>query len=195
MASNEIHLDGPSTRMGRGVKRAHPIVLNGLEDTAEEINSDYLCPVCLDLISEAHVTKCGHTFCHACLVCSIETDKRCPKCNFAIDSVENIFPNHTVNQQILKQRRAVDLQTAFAKRHKSAALSELRNYLSFDSSCLSVSDISDLISILQEKRDQMENASKRNKYELMKDFLSELRKKKEKREENEKRMEIRIIKD
>lgn len=179
MASNETHLDGPSTRMGRGVKRAHPIVLNGLEDTAEEINSDYLCPVCLDLISEAHVTKCGHTFCHACLVCSIETDKRCPKCNFAIDSVENIFPNHTVNQQILKQRRAVDLQTAFAKRHKSAALSELRNYLSFDSSCLSVSDISDLISILQEKRDQMENASKRNKYELMKDFLSELRKHKE----------------
>lgn len=181
MASGETtRLDGSNLRVpGRGGKRPHPPVVNGIESTDEEINSDYLCPVCLDLISEAHMTKCGHTFCRACLVRSIESSKRCPKCNFGVDSVDHIFPNHTVNQQILKQRRISDLQVAFAKRHKSAALSELRNYLSFDSSFFGLSDISQIISILQEKKDQLEATSLRNKYDLMKDFLAELRKHKE----------------
>ncbi|XP_071512964.1 E3 ubiquitin-protein ligase COP1-like isoform X1 [Panulirus ornatus] len=180
MASSETRLEGSNTRMtGRGVKRAHPVVLNGLEGTAEEKNSDYLCPVCLDLISEAHITKCGHTFCRGCLVSSIESNKRCPKCNFSVESTDHIFPNHTVNQQILKQRRSADLQAAFTKKNKTAALSELRNYLSFNSSCLGISDITHIISILQEKKEQLEAASVQNKYELMKDFLSELRKQKE----------------
>merc|ERR1711962_1041574 len=100
-----------NTRMaGRGVKRRQPLVLNGLEETAEKKNSDYLCLVCFDLISEAHMTKCGHTFCRVCLERSIETNRRCPKCNFNVDSTDNIFPNHAVNQQILKQRRAMNLE-------------------------------------------------------------------------------------
>ena len=181
MASGEAtRLDGPNMRVvGRGGKRPHPPVVNGIESTDEEINSDYLCPVCLDLISEAYMTKCGHTFCHACLVQSIETNRRCPKCSFGVESTDHIFPNHTVNQQILKQRRMSDLQVAFAKRNKTAAFTELRKYLSFDSSCFGLSDLTHIIGILQEKKEQLEATSLQNKYLLMKDFLSELQKHKE----------------
>ena len=31
-------------------------------------NMDYVCPICFDLISEAHITRCGHTFCYSCLL-------------------------------------------------------------------------------------------------------------------------------
>lgn len=180
MASNETRLEGSSSRVnGRGVKRANPIVLNGLEGTDEEKNSDYLCPVCLDLISEAHMTKCGHTFCYKCLVNSIESNKRCPKCSFTVESIDHIFPNHTVNQQVLKQRRLADLHAAFTKKNNVAALSELRNNLSFETSSLGISDITHIINILQEKKEQLEAASMHNKFQLMKDFLATLKKRKE----------------
>lgn len=180
MASNETRLEGSSSRVnGRGVKRANPIVLNGLEGTAEEKNSDYLCPVCLDLISEAHMTKCGHTFCYKCLVNSIESNKRCPKCSFTVESNDHIFPNHTVNQQILKQRRLADLHAAFTKKNNAAALSELRNNLSFEAASLGLGDITHIINILQEKKEQLEAASVHNRFQLMKDFLATLKKRKE----------------
>ncbi|CAL4062949.1 unnamed protein product, partial [Meganyctiphanes norvegica] len=164
---------------GRGVKRRQPLVLNGLEETAEEKNSDYLCLVCFDLISEAHMTKCGHTFCRVCLERSIETNRRCPKCNFNVDSTDNIFPNHTVNQQILKQRRAMNLETAFSKRNKCSALGELKNFLSIESASLCHSEIIQMIQILKDKREQLEVNSSRMKYELMKDFFTQLQKQKE----------------
>ncbi|KAK3851448.1 hypothetical protein Pcinc_041899 [Petrolisthes cinctipes] len=183
MSNNETRLEGGGSSGGgragaRGVKRPNPFVLNGLDGTLEEKNSDYLCPVCLDLISEAHMTKCGHTFCRTCLVTSIQANKRCPKCNFSVESTDAIFPYHTVNLQVLKQRRLADLRAAFTKRNKTAALSELRNYLSFETSCLGISDITHIITILQEKKKQLEAASEQSKYELMKDFLCELLKQK-----------------
>lgn len=56
-------------------------------------NMDYICPICFDLIrytkttrlrmsphlfpcSEAHITKCGHTFCYSCLLQTIEQNGR-----------------------------------------------------------------------------------------------------------------------
>ena len=39
-------------------------------------NMDYVCPICFDLISEAHITRCGHTFCYSCLLQTIEQTAR-----------------------------------------------------------------------------------------------------------------------
>ena len=30
-------------------------------------NNDYLCPICFEFLQEAYMTRCGHTFCHACM--------------------------------------------------------------------------------------------------------------------------------
>jgi hypothetical protein len=47
----------------------------------KESNPHFTCPVCFDLISEATITKCGHTYCSKCIQKSIEMSKKCPKCN------------------------------------------------------------------------------------------------------------------
>ena len=173
-------LTGTSTRMSKqGVKRPHSPVLNGLDKTCEDVSTDYLCPVCLDLINEAYITKCGHTFCHTCLDRSIDTNGRCPKCNFTVYSSEDIFPNHMVNQQIIKHRRVMKIKQAFSRKNKLAVISELKNYLSLDFTNLEPSDLQQMISMLTERKEQLESKNDSTKYELLKNFLVDLYKKKE----------------
>ena len=33
--------------------------LNGIKNTSEKTDSEFLCPVCFEVIIEAHITKCG----------------------------------------------------------------------------------------------------------------------------------------
>ena len=42
----------------------------------QEKNVNFLCPICFELINEAHMTRCGHTFCYACLLRTIEQTAR-----------------------------------------------------------------------------------------------------------------------
>ena len=44
--------------------------------TPQDKNMDYLCPICFELITEAHMTRCGHTFCYPCLLQTIEQSAR-----------------------------------------------------------------------------------------------------------------------
>lgn len=41
--------------------------LGGLGGSLEDKDCDLLCPVCFELIDEAYVTRCGHSFCYACI--------------------------------------------------------------------------------------------------------------------------------
>lgn len=61
----------------------------------------YTCPICFDLISEATITRCGHTFCHKCIQKSIDINKQCPRCNAQI-SEDQTFPNFLLNELISK---------------------------------------------------------------------------------------------
>ena len=42
----------------------------------QDKNMGYLCPICSELITEAHMTICGHTFCYRCL---LEIVKQCAR--------------------------------------------------------------------------------------------------------------------
>ena len=48
----------------------------GLTTSPQDKNMDYLCPICFELITEAHMTRCGHTFCYPCLIQTIEQTAR-----------------------------------------------------------------------------------------------------------------------
>ncbi|GCB81822.1 hypothetical protein scyTo_0021895, partial [Scyliorhinus torazame] len=50
-------------------------------------------PICFEMIEEAHMTKCGHSFCYKCIRQSLEVSNRCPKCNYVIDNVDQLYPN------------------------------------------------------------------------------------------------------
>ena len=158
---------------GKGVKRSHP-VLGGFEESSSDVFSDYICPVCLDLITEAYMTSCGHTFCRNCLIKSIETNKRCPKCTFMIYNTSNIFPNHMVSQQILKYKGAFDLKQSLSRKNKISAISELKKYVTSDLSCLGEHDLTEMISILLETRGKLNANSDKSKLELLRSFLTEL---------------------
>ncbi|KAF9412209.1 hypothetical protein HW555_009232 [Spodoptera exigua] len=65
---------------------------------------DLLCPVCFELIDEAYVTRCGHSFCYACISKAVELHRRCPKCGAALASREHIFPNFLLNEVVARRR-------------------------------------------------------------------------------------------
>lgn len=50
------------------------------QTTSKIVNPYFSCPVCFELISEATITKCGHTYCSKCIQKSIEISAKCPKC-------------------------------------------------------------------------------------------------------------------
>ena len=62
-------------------------------------------PICFDMIEEAYMTKCGHSFCYKCIHQSLEDNNRCPKCNYVVDNIDHLYPNFLVNELILKQKQ------------------------------------------------------------------------------------------
>ena len=167
-----------SRTKGTGVKRPYPVLLlNDVEDSVTNVSSDLMCPVCFDLINEAHMTTCGHTFCRVCLIKSIETNRRCPKCTVVINC-DNMFPNHLVNQQIQNHKRLIDLKSSFERKNKVSAISELKNFISSDLSGLGTNDLTEMISALQDRRYQLKAKSEETRLNLLKTFLMELNQRK-----------------
>lgn len=80
-----------------------PMFMQGVHSSMEDKDSDFLCPVCFEMIEEAHVTRCGHTFCFKCIIGSIESLGKCPKCNINITQ-HDIFPNFLLNELVAKYK-------------------------------------------------------------------------------------------
>uniref|UniRef100_A0A672PHM1 E3 ubiquitin-protein ligase RFWD2-like n=1 Tax=Sinocyclocheilus grahami TaxID=75366 RepID=A0A672PHM1_SINGR len=95
--------EGQSARLGSS-SRKRPLH-NGLINPYEDKSNDFVCPICFEMIEEAHMTKCGHSFCYKCIRQSLEDSNRCPKCNYIIDNVDQLYPNFLVNELILKQKQ------------------------------------------------------------------------------------------
>ncbi|XP_057379566.1 E3 ubiquitin-protein ligase COP1-like [Daphnia carinata] len=95
----------------RGVKRGpQSLLYGGVKDTYEDRDSDLLCPICLDMMSEPYVTTCGHSFCHGCIIRSLELASKCPKCGGPLDNSgrnPSVFPNVTLNALIAKEKKRV----------------------------------------------------------------------------------------
>lgn len=175
MAGRESTSAEPSNSKGRSKALKRPLpLLNGVEGTSSDLSSDYMCPVCLDLISEPHMTSCGHTFCRSCLLKSIESTRRCPKCTFMVYNTDNIFPNHIVNQQIQKYRLSLMLNQSFQRKNKASAISELKTFISSDLSCLGAEDLTEMITALQQRKLQLNSKNEYTKFELLKVFLTDL---------------------
>mgnify|MGYP003297681957 CR=1 FL=1 len=57
----------------------------------ENIEQEYECLICMDLLIEPITTLCGHTFCRFCLTEYLKNNKNCPLCRKAIfQSAESI---------------------------------------------------------------------------------------------------------
>ncbi|GBM05356.1 E3 ubiquitin-protein ligase COP1 [Araneus ventricosus] len=175
MAENNRSLPDTFNEIARKwKKRPFPPVYNGL-GSCEDKNNDYLCPICFEMISEAHMTKCGHTFCYDCISTSLEYNKRCPKCNFVIEGVSDIFPNFLLNELIAKQKNKcpIDKKKKYSTAlQNSSNLNELQSFLSREKANLTIEEINAMLEILGQKKQQLEADCRETQILLLKEFLS-----------------------
>ena len=72
------------------------------EEEGELLDKELLCPICMQIIKDAFLTSCGHSFCYMCIVTHLQNKSDCPCCshfltpsqlypNFLLDKVERIF--------------------------------------------------------------------------------------------------------
>lgn len=155
--------------------------LSGISSTVDTKNPDFLCPICFELISEAHITKCGHTYCYQCIMRSIETSKRCPKCCANLSGQEMIFPNFLLNELVAKERLKLRIadQLMGSDMAMSRDVHKLKDLIARDSTTLTLPDVDVMLEILQHRRQLLETETSIAQNRLLMDFLAQLLKQKE----------------
>lgn len=153
---------------GRSAKRQH---LDTNESSPS--SSDYSCPICYELIHEAHITKCGHSFCYSCISRAIEAKSSCPKCgNILSGGICDIFPNLALdklvsNYKLLNGRK-------FESSSKLGIVHGLRGFVTAESKKLSLSDVDAMLELLSRRKRKLEAESALAQNRLLYEFLERL---------------------
>ncbi|XP_056277156.1 E3 ubiquitin-protein ligase COP1 isoform X2 [Pseudoliparis swirei] len=166
-------LSRPTASSGSRKKSLHQAPLyNGLLNSYEDKSNDFVCPICFEMIEEAHMTKCGHSFCFKCIRQSLEDSNRCPKCNYIVDNVDQLYPNFLVNELILKQK-----QRSEEKRLKLDH-PVFQDVLSPDQENLDLANVNLMLELLVQKKKQLEAESQAAQRQILMEFLKEARRNK-----------------
>ncbi|XP_066548754.1 E3 ubiquitin-protein ligase COP1 isoform X2 [Amia ocellicauda] len=165
-----------SSSGGSSRKRALPTPLcNGLINSYEDKSNDFVCPICFEMIEEAHMTKCGHSFCYKCIRQSLEDGNRCPKCNYIIDNVDQLYPNLLVNELILKQKQRSD-EKRFKLDHPNGHRRQVfQDVLGTDQENLDLANVNFMLELLVQKKKQLEAESQAAQLQILMEFLKEAR--------------------
>lgn len=57
-----------------------------------ELDRDFLCPICLQTIEDAFLTRCGHSFCYSCITTHLSNRNNCPSCGQYL-TIDVLMPN------------------------------------------------------------------------------------------------------
>ncbi|CAF3469924.1 unnamed protein product [Rotaria sp. Silwood1] len=130
------------------------------------IDEDFSCPICFELINEAFVSRCGHSFCK-CLQRTVESLRRCPKCQLNLQT-SDIFPNYTLNAIIEKYRQQRPLPPTFGKygnivEHISEMVTNVHS--------LNTEDLDRLMSIIRQHKEKLDLNSEYVHNRLLEIFL------------------------
>ncbi|XP_065068725.1 E3 ubiquitin-protein ligase COP1-like [Rhopilema esculentum] len=173
-ASVQLSSDSNSSkRSGKRKVKQEPPIFSTFSNTFTDKNNDFVCPVCFEMIKEAYMTKCGHSFCYQCIVSSLEESNRCPKCNCIIERKDQIFPNFLLNDVILKYKQGKILPKRRKKEGAANYVAELKEMISAEG--LELSDVKFLLGALQRRRDLLESDGKAAQLEILKDFLNQVK--------------------
>lgn len=200
---------GTGERSGRTTKRhLHTTnVLHGIGGTLEDKNNDYLCPICFEVIDEAHITRCGHTFCYHCITKSLEVNGRCPKCSFTLGQ-QDIFPNFLLNELVSKYKTRIKgvaelgcSRTNNGKTRVGGTGSELsvppcdglRDFVAAESANLTLPDVNVMLEVLTQRKHLLEAESCAAQNKLLHEFLKHLLQQKEE-QKSQLQKEVALIK-
>lgn len=146
----------------------------------ENVPVDLTCPICLDLIRDACVGPCGHSFCQSCffrLVRHSTEETRCPTCKHRVEASVSLIPNHSLDQLCRKERKR---QAELANMMEGTpSLGKVQKVMADVGGSLSVHDINLLIDQLKAKRESSESKIVLTQQVLVKEFLERLQVKNE----------------
>lgn len=146
-----------------------PKVEEGVETDMIEMDKDFLCPICMQIIKDAFLTSCGHSFCYMCIVTHLENKSDCPCCGHYL-TTSHLHPNFLLNKLLTKTSARQIAKT-------STPFEQLRRAL--QQGCeVSVKELDSLISMLAEKKRKIEQEEAETNLQIMHDFLQCLRKQK-----------------
>ncbi|XP_074817098.1 E3 ubiquitin-protein ligase COP1 isoform X2 [Natator depressus] len=172
---------GSSSGGGGGGSRKRPLLTplcNGLLNSYEDKSNDFVCPICFDMIEEAYMTKCGHSFCYKCIHQSLEDNNRCPKCNYVVDNIDHLYPNFLVNELILKQKQRFE-EKRFKLDHSNGHRWQIfQDLLGTDQDNLDLANVNLMLELLVQKKKQLEAESHAAQLQILMEFLKVARRNK-----------------
>ncbi|KAK4491916.1 hypothetical protein RD792_002698 [Penstemon davidsonii] len=135
----------------------------------EAVDKDILCPICMQIIKDAFLTACGHSFCYMCIVRHLQNKSDCPCCSHFL-TPNHLYPNFLLNKLLMKTSAHQLAKTA-------TPLEQLRKALEQGYE-VSVKELESFLSIVAEKKSKMEQQEAEMNLKIMHDFLHILKKKK-----------------
>ncbi|XP_069087666.1 E3 ubiquitin-protein ligase COP1 [Pleurodeles waltl] len=144
----------------------------------QDKSSDFLCPICFDMIEEAYMTKCGHSFCYKCIHQSLDDNNRCPKCNYVIDNIDHLYPNFLVNELILKQKQRFEEKRFKLDPSNGHRWQIFQDLLGTDQDNLDLANVNLMLELLVQKKKQLEAESHAAQLQILMEFLKVARRNK-----------------
>ncbi|XP_011085493.1 E3 ubiquitin-protein ligase COP1-like isoform X2 [Sesamum indicum] len=156
--------------MGAVVPAADKAELKGDDALAFAMaEKELLCPICMQIIKDAFLTACGHSFCYMCIATHLENKSDCPCCaEFLTPS--QLFPNFLLDK-LLKKKSAHQLSKT------ASPVEQFRQ--SLEQGCeVSIKELDSLLSLVAEKKRKLEQEEAERNMQILLDFLHCLRKQK-----------------
>jgi E3 ubiquitin-protein ligase RFWD2 len=128
----------------------------------------------------SRITKCGHTYCHQCILKSIEKSKNCPKCNCALLSADNIFPNIVLNELVTKHKHRLGIARSLegggggGVNGSASDADTLKNFLASETKKLTLPDVNVILEVLHQRKLLLEAESCAAQNRLLHEFLRHL---------------------
>ncbi|KAI8558225.1 hypothetical protein RHMOL_Rhmol04G0073800 [Rhododendron molle] len=136
---------------------------------AEIVDRDMLCPICMEIIKDAFLTACGHSFCYMCIATHLNNKSDCPCCGLHLTSTQ-LFPNFLLDKLLKK--------TSVRQISKNASPVE-QFHQSLQQGCeVSVKELDTLLTLLAEKKRKLEQEEAERNMQILMNFLHCLRKQK-----------------
>ncbi|GFY99105.1 transducin/WD40 repeat-like superfamily protein [Actinidia rufa] len=151
----------------------------------DEVDKDLLCPICMEIIKDAFLTACGHSFCYMCIVTHLQNKNDCPCCGHHLTS-NQLFPNFLLDKLLKKTSvRQISKNVSPVEQFRQA----------LQQGCdVSVKELDTLLTLLAEKKRKLEQEEAERNMQVLLDFLHCLRKQKVD-ELNEIQTDLRFIKE
>ncbi|XP_050378894.1 E3 ubiquitin-protein ligase COP1 [Argentina anserina] len=139
------------------------------EKGMSEVDKDLLCPICMQIVKDAFLTACGHSFCYMCIITHLSNKSDCPCCAQSL-SKNQLFPNFLLDKLLKKTSAQQISKSASPVEHFRQALQQ---------GCeVSIKELDTLLGLLAEKKRKMEQEEAERNMQILLDFLNCLRKQK-----------------